>query len=167
MLGIVSDPIIFFDDGCVRAGSWCGALLEFWTAVPTPQLFRDLSKRELAYAATQPDRKMAMVSIVQMSKLASISSETRKELDIRTAQLDAHLRASLILVPAQGFLGSIVRGVMTGQMLLSRNKVPSLVSSAPREGVAWLAPHLPALNGRPIAADDLYRAYEAVVTRSA
>ena len=159
---MTAETRIYYDNEVVRAGAWNGVLFEIWQGAASPHHFRDLSRLHYDQVLTQPDRKVAMFSVVRMSNFGSFDGEARKELEARSKRLDGHTRASVVVLPAQGFAASVVRGILTGLMRASGSKVPMRVSPSAEDGFAWLAPQLPARAGRPIAPDDLRRAYESI-----
>ena len=74
----------------------------------------------------------------------------------RTRVIDPKLRAAAVVLASTGFTASLVRGLITGIMLLNRSKVPTKVVGSPEEAVAWLAPQLPHHEGRPVTAAELW-----------
>jgi hypothetical protein len=153
---------IVHEDAVVRAATWGGVFFEVWRSNAQPEHFRVLGKLQLAYATAQPDGKMALVSIVRMTNIAGFDRAARQELEVRSRVLNPRLRASAVVLPASGFAASLVRGVLTGVMMVSRSKVPNKVGATTGEVFDWLAPHLPRAD-RPILAGDLSRVCEPLL----
>jgi hypothetical protein len=154
--------MIFFEDEVVRAGATKGVVFEVWRGSAGPQHFRDLGRRHIEYALTQPDKKAALFSVVQMSSFPRFDGEARKELEARTQKTRPYVRASIVILPSNGFAASVVRGILTGLMRLSSNNVPTEVFGSASDGCTWLAPKLPPVGGRPVAAADLLEVVKLV-----
>ena len=103
-----------------------------------------------------------MVSVVPVANILDFSSEARRELESRTKRLEPYMRASVAIVPSRGFAASIVRGILTGLVRLSRAKLPTLVTGSTAEGLAWLSAQILVEDGELVPADDLRGAYDHV-----
>jgi hypothetical protein len=154
--------MLFFEDEIVRAGSSNGVVFEVWRGSARGQHFRDLGKKHIDYALTQPDKKAALFSVVQMSSFPNFDGEARKELEARTQKTKPYVRASVVILPSNGFAASVVRGILMGLMRLTRDNVPTEVFSSSDEGCTWLAPRLPAVGGRAVVASELLDALKLV-----
>jgi hypothetical protein len=81
---------------------------------------------------------------------------------------DKTYRAGAIVAEGTGFHASIVRGVVTGLVLLARPRMPVDVIQGTRTGVAWLTRHLDYQDGREEAllraVEDLRRLTRATQT---
>src|SRR5262245_13398721 len=110
-------PAMLHADGVVHAGAWAGVVIEVWTATATPEHFRKLARLERAIALKQPDAKIALLASVRLSNLAVIDAETRRAIEDRSRLLNPHISAAVIVLPAQGFVASIVRVLLAGIFL--------------------------------------------------
>jgi hypothetical protein len=154
---VAGEKLLFADDA-VRVGASNGVVFEVWIGGGKPQHFRDLCKLEIDYALTQQDKRMALLSVVRMESFTSLDGAVRKELEARTRATERYSRASVVILPANGFAASIVRGVLTGLQLVTRSKVPTAVFGSVEEGCTWLAPKLPGAPGRRTLPSDLVSA---------
>jgi hypothetical protein len=143
------------DDAVLRAATWEGVFFEIWKGPATPAHFRDLASYQLAFAKTQRDGKIAHVTIVRLANVTGFEGEVRKAVEERSRLIEPKLRASAVVLLTPGFVASLVRGLITGVMLLTRFRVPTKVVGSQEEALQWIAPHLPPRDGRGVTVAEL------------
>jgi hypothetical protein len=154
---------IVCEEPALRAAMWEGICFEIWRGAASAQQIRDLGALQLAYARAQHDRKFAHVTVVLLSHLTGLDGELRGAVEQRSKALAPMLRASAIVVPASGFVASLVRGLITGMTVIQRARVPVKVGASHDELMAWLAPQLAPSDGVPVTAAELQRMSAALL----
>jgi hypothetical protein len=161
------EPTIVFRDDRVCAACWGSVFFEIWFAPGTAAHFRLLRGHQVKYARSYPGQKVALFTVVMFTSLPPLDRETRRELDERTHAMTPHVLAGVVVLPAQGFVASVVRSVLAGAALLRRPAHSSKVCTSIEDGCAWVVQHLPPMNDRPVHARDLQRACEQAMARGA
>ncbi|MBX7083634.1 MAG: hypothetical protein K1X88_30775 [Nannocystaceae bacterium] len=76
------------------------------------------------------------------------------------------VRASAIVIEQEGFVGSLIRSVLTSLLFLTRAVYPTRAHASMRDAADWLAVTLAAHDCRPATSDELVAAMSAAVARA-
>jgi hypothetical protein len=96
----------------------------------------------LAFARARAPRKIALMTVMQMPKIGSLSEEIRTEITTSVREQQPYLVASTLVLPNTGFVAALVRGVVGGMQLIIRSNVSTKVLDSPDAALRWLAPHI-------------------------
>jgi hypothetical protein len=93
---------------------------------------------------TLGDRYVQLVRVAPTGVHDAPDDEFRARVAQTAREREGKTLAFAYVVVGDGFLGSMIRAVITGITVLSRPKHPEKVFSEPQAAIAWLVGHLPA-----------------------
>jgi hypothetical protein len=113
---------------------------------PSPSYIQSILSRRLGEMAATHPRGIAYVQAIHPGD----AEATRRGLDSGTREaflqmVRAHsnsVKAALVVLPVEGFVGAALRATVTGLVIASRTKVPMKVVPHLDDGWAWVASHL-------------------------
>lgn len=110
--------------------------------------------------------KISTLAVVPGAVIKPIDPAMRLAIDEAARTIHPHTRASVLVLPASGFGGAIVRSVLTSLNFIRRLDFPNKITSTVPLACMFVAPHI---DGAPTPADveAVYREIAAAAVRPA
>lgn len=146
--------ILLDEPGHLIVHAWKNILVFVWVGDGPAELMRKLVP--IIGAHSRELGRLSVVSIV--AKISELPDETRRQAykDFIAAH-GAKLAHQIIVIEREGFMGSALRGFITGLLLVTRLHHTVQVASTVEEAAAWLPAKHEALTGVVVDSNELAR----------
>lgn len=133
--------------GGVLVASWRGVFINVWNRTATVPTLRRLGALTDSMRAEHPGGFVTIAIIP--THLALTPADARKEAEVVTARAAGCTHALAYVFEGTGFGAAATRALVTGVMLIQRQRIPSRVFDRIEPACEWLLPRRPA--GAPAA----------------
>jgi hypothetical protein len=110
-----------------------------------------------------PGKRVELVVVLPSDTRMTPDERARMARLIKLGEL--HRQASATVILAEGILASMQRSVLTGMMMLAPSPHPSKVFGSLHDAARWLFPHVHALPGLSLTADQFVVALDAQLSQ--
>lgn len=153
-------PRVVYHDDVLLLASFRDIFIQCWNGPGTAAHMRRMIDAHRAFASDHGPQASVALSHVTVHGVKRPDDETRA-LMAEHSRAVRGLRASATIIDAHGFGAALVRGIVSGLLLLSERDTAHDVFATPREGFAFLLGRR-SLSAAPIELDELDAAYARV-----
>ncbi len=141
--------IVYSDEGCAFS-IWRNVMIAYFRQPANEQRMRGFRATQRELSRQQDPVGCVIVSGLASSSKTDLSEETRRAIiDAIKAYEDRALTVSVV-IEVRGFVGTTVRALVSGLILLARPKYPMKIFATHEESVLWMLEKLG--GGRPLIA---------------
>ena len=121
----------------VTLATWREVFVSVWRAVGTVNDVRTQYAQQRQHAQKLGSEKVIAISVVQSRAAMSLDADVRRAIEEGTKTTQEHMKASAVIITADGFGAAAIRSVIAALMMLNRPKFPTQVFGNDDEACAW------------------------------
>jgi len=155
-----ADVRVFYRDDIVLLASWRDLFIQRWMGEGTPDHVARMFDSHRRFVQGHPARATVALSHVSTPAIKPPDERSRKLMRDYVAGMK-DIRAVATVIDASGFGAAMVRGIVSGLVLLTQRDIVHAVHSTLRDGLTFLVRYR-APGASPVTVDELEGIYASI-----
>jgi hypothetical protein len=153
-------PRVLIRDPAGYAGVWRDLHFDLWLQPGGARQIRERAAAQMAWLATlPPERHVVSIAVVHGPAAKPLDAETRAALDQSVTETRPRVKASAVVLQAEGFKAVVVRSIIAALTLVNGSRTPMKTFDQVDGALAWAHPFLDDHGGRAPTLDEIAAAW--------